>query len=160
MICIRLVELMLCAAVPSAIITFLNVRGILKSNAFVAIALLICAIMFFAYNIYAQRSYYMSVFGDKLTYCFTLIPYVVFALLTLLIYTFQYNLYVWLFSITKFLRYAIPNCDDMKSIILFHAFGIIMIVFSPVGLAKRVEEFKSMMDYDIREKLEMDEEDK
>ena len=141
----RFFEIILSVAIPSVIVVALNRAGFLKSEGLVFVALAIAAIAFFVLNVLAQRNFYMSVLGDSFCYFASLLPYVVFILLTVILFFVNYNTYVWLFSTTKFLTYLIPKFSDEMSLLVFHSVGILTMLVSHIGLKKTTDRIKDEM---------------
>ncbi len=132
---LRFVEIMLSSAALSAVIAGLNLVETLSSPTELFVGLIVGAIIFFIFNIFMQRQYYLDVDGRMTYYLASLIPYALYIALSIWTYKVNYTAYVWLFSITKFLSYFnYIYISNRNAIIIFHIIGLLITTFAYLGL--------------------------
>ena len=60
--------------------------------------------------------------------------YLLFAILSFVVYAFSNEWFTWMFAITKFVRYSNAALATHYSALLFHLLGILMILFAPAKM--------------------------
>ena len=131
----RVLELLITEIVLSLIITILNVVGILTIRYKLFFAILLCIAAFVFINVFTMRSCFYDLRDRKLHYNLNFGAYFVFFAVNMLSYVILPNeVYTCLFSVTKVLRYALPQATNVTSALAFHAVGVLTVLMAPLGM--------------------------
>lgn len=129
----------------SVLVSLLSISGWMPSGSIQRdLALIATPIIFMVWNVLVLRGCYSAMRGKKSYFIVNIWAYVIFAIINLSIFVFcSRTFYVWLFSITGFMRYSNLNISAPVSIALFHIILIASIFLAPIGMKwvkKREEE--------------------
>lgn len=129
----RLAELFLPCIIFSAVITLLNITGILVKRSQVVIVMLVCIGVFTYYNFSNLRQCYFDLRNKRIYFVFNLLAHAIFAAVNMLLYAFAPSeAYAWLFSVTKVLIFI--DIDPIYSVLAFHLIEIICIFAATIGM--------------------------
>ncbi len=143
----RFLELLLTCVIISVLITFLNVADILVTDITLGIGLLAGFLLYFIENIRMMRGCYRDLDRDMEYAVGNITAYLMFAAVSLIIYFFASNeCFVWMFAVTKFVKFIGIKVDTLASLLLFHAIGFLAIFIAPVGLHHRSDEIEFFED--------------
>lgn len=143
----RLCELFLTCAIISAVITFFYVAGILYTDTFLSIALLIGLFVFAFINIRMLRQCYFDLHSNKNYYLSNLLSYAIFALISIGVYKLCSGIiFTWLFAITKFVKYTDAGNPTIKSMLFFHLIGFLCVLLAPIGMKWIFEDIEDMIE--------------
>lgn len=130
----RTLELTISSIVLSVVLVWLNVVGYVTSSKFMGLILMAGAMIFYVYNIMRMRLCYFAVRNKKLYYASNIIAYIIFAVISMIIYfVFGMGIYTWFFGIFRFLRYVIDGVGNPFAVIVFHLFGILSVFAATIG---------------------------
>lgn len=139
----RLCELLLICAIISAIITFFFVAGILYTDTYLSIALLIGLFLFAFINLRMLRQCYFDLHNNKNYYFSNILSYVIFALVSFGVCKLCSGIiFTWLFAVTKFLKYTNAGISTITSMLFFHIIGILSVLLAPIGMKWVVEDIE------------------
>lgn len=129
----RIAELLLPSLFFSLLITFLNISGLVIKRNSVIFMLLVFMTIFTIFNFRNLRKCYFDMRNKKLFYKLNFLSNAIFAGINFAFLVFAKNeVYAWLFSITKVLRFLDMNV--VYSVLLFHFIQLICIFASTIGM--------------------------
>lgn len=138
----RFAELFGLTAAFSAIITALNVSGLIYTENYTVTVALIFAVAAIIYiNVILMRNCYFDLRDAVAHYVANFIAYALFFALTVAMYIFfgSSPIFSWLFSVTKFVHFQPLLLPTWISIAAFHIIGIASVVFAPAGMADMID---------------------
>lgn len=143
----RIKEMFIECVVLSILVSLLSVSGWMPSGSVQRdIALIAAPVFFMVWNVMMLRRYYSVMRGKKSYYIVNMWACVIFAIINISVFiSCPREFYVWLFSITGFIRYSNLNVSAWKSIALFHIIIVASIFLAPIGMGwvkKKAEEKK------------------
>lgn len=148
----RIIEMLIPTVVFSAIITALNVSGVVTLRFQVILMILLFTVIFMAYNVYRMRICYIETHDRKEYYFINFLAQIIFCAINFLFYYLTSNkVYAWAFSITKLLRQI--DIGTCYSILFFHILGVLCIFISTIGMGwvflseEELEEIDPLISY-------------
>ena len=131
----RFLELLFSCALLSAIAVGLNFMEFFTTKTNVFFITFFGAVIWFLLNTIMLRRCYFDLRNKQVYYISNFIAYALFGLCTVIVYLCCSSaVYGWTFAITKFLRYTNLNISTVISTAIFHFFGGLMVLLSPVGM--------------------------
>ena len=132
----RFAEIIFTNFIISGFITLLNKMEILVERGHIISVLLIGAVIFFIVNIRMFRNCYFDMGKfHKEYYIINTGAYLLFAIICTAVYFLGTGeVYTWLFSITKLIRYTVNEIDTHYSALFFHFIGLATVFLSPIGI--------------------------
>ncbi len=129
----RVAELLLTCIVFSFLITILNVTGLMVKRNIVVFMILAFEVAFTILNFKNLRKCYFDIRNKKLFFMLNFLSHAIFAGVNFIFLLFAKNeVYTWLFSITKGLKYI--DVELIYSVLLFHFIQLICIIVSTIGM--------------------------
>lgn len=129
----RLAELFLMCFLFSAMITLINMSGLVIKRYHVVIMILAFVALFTFFNFRNLRKCYFDLHDKKLFFGLNFLSHAIFAIVNAAMFVFASDeVYTWLFAITKCLAFAKVNI--VYSILIFHVIEIICIITAPIGM--------------------------
>ena len=129
----RVTELLVLSVFLSLIITILNVTGMVakRTNIFLMISAFVMVFTFF--NFRNLRNCYCDMRNKKLFFILNFLSNAIFAAVNFAVLMLANSeVYTWLFSITKGLRFI--YVDIIYSVLIFHFIQLLCIVVSTIGM--------------------------
>lgn len=131
----RFLEMLITCALISAVAVVLNIMGLFTTRISVFILVLLGAILWFSLNVHMLRRCFFDLCDRKAYYISNFIAYAIFGICTVIVYLcFQSAVYGWIFAITKLFKYTKFSITTAQSAAIFHLFGGLMILLSPIGM--------------------------
>lgn len=131
----RFFELLLTCVLVSAGLTCLNVQGVLATHDALCAGALVGVAVFVLVNIPMLRGCYFEFENNFLYFAVNLSAYACFFGAWFAVYRFGSNeCFTWMFALTKVVRYSNLALSTLHSGLLFHAVGLLMILFAPIGM--------------------------
>lgn len=132
----RFFELLLTCVAISAGITGLYVSEVLVTQDALGAGLIIGLIVFVLVNIPMLRGCYFEFEDNSLYFQVNLTAYACFFATCFAVYHFGSNVwFTWMFAVTKFAKYSNLTVSTFGSALLFHAVGLMMVLFAPLGMS-------------------------
>lgn len=141
----RTIGLTLFLVIPSFVVAALNMKGILETRNQVFVGMVIGAIAFFGYIIWAQRAHYRDILGKKLPYYAMLIPLGLIAVATVVMYMGARSIYVWMFCETKIFNVFRSRISVKLSIVIFYFIASLVTCFAHIGLKQEAKNIRTAM---------------
>lgn len=137
----RFIELLSICIIFSVIVTSLNIADILYTRENLTFGTFTGTMLFIIINLNMLRKCYFDLQNAAIYYLSNIAAYLIFVCVWLLIYHFSSNeFYTWMFAITKLARYTQLRLNDFHAAMLFHVFGIITVIFAPIGMNRIIKE--------------------
>lgn len=129
----RIAELLMFSIVLSVMITFLNISGLVVKRNSVVLMISAFVIVFTVFNFINLRNCYFDMCDKKLFFILNFLSHAIFAGVNFAFLAFAKNeVYTWLFSITKGLKFL--DVDVVYSVIIFHFIQLMCIIVSTIGM--------------------------
>lgn len=129
----RVAELLLPSIFLSAMITFLNITGRVVDRVNIFLMISAFVMVFTIYNFRNLRNCYCDMRDKKLFFILNFLSYAIYAGINLAVLVFtKSEVYTWLFSITKGLRFL--YVDVIYSVLVFHFIQLLCIFVSTIGM--------------------------
>lgn len=137
----RFREFLCTEVILSVLATLANIFLGITQRYHLVIFLGIMILAFMGVSIWQMRRCYYEIQDLKEHYKLNFIAYMMFVVLSLVVcLIFPGMLFTWLFSITKFLKYL--GFAQIVSLLIFHVFGIVAILVSPLGANDEIQEYE------------------
>ena len=129
----RVAELLLPSIVFSVLITILNITGLVVKRHNVVFMISVFVVAFSIFNFTNLRKCYFDLRNKKLFFVLNLLSQAIFTAVNFTVLVIaESEVYTWLFSITKGLKFL--NVDLIYSVLIFHFIQLICIIVSPIGM--------------------------
>ncbi len=142
-ICFKILRRTLRMLIPtfvfSAIVTALNVFGILNTRLLVLALLVPAAIIFFIFNLRFSKNNYFKVRDLKLYFLTEGASIAIYTFFVVIIYVLcDIRIFTWLFSLTRLVSYAYPPIPTVYGIAFFILLNIFSSLIALLGMKFRV----------------------
>lgn len=133
---IRFIEIFVSSVVISLLLTAMCVFGIIpETRQDLTLSLFFCTAIYLVINVTFLHKCYLRLNDIALYYFCNYAAYFAFAVISLAIYfIFGNTIYSWLFSITKFARFATADTGVLGSAVFFHVMMVVTIAIAPLGM--------------------------
>ena len=129
----RVAELLLPSVFSSAVITLLNITGIVAKRTSLLVMISVFVLVFTVLNLRNLRNCYYDICNKKLFFILNFSAYAIFAAINFAVLAFaKSEVYAWVFSITKGLRFL--YVDIIYSVLLFHFIQLMCIIGATIGM--------------------------
>lgn len=129
----RVAELLLSSIFFSLIITFLNITGRVVNRISIFLMISVFVLVFTINNFRNLRECYCDIRDKKSFFILNFLSHAIFAGINFVVLFFANSeVYTWLFSITKGLRFL--YVDVIYSVLLFHFIQLLCIIVSTIGM--------------------------
>ncbi len=130
----RFLEILLSCVIISAGVTTLNVTKLVTTNDALCLWLVIGIIVFVFINIELLRQRYFDWESNFLYFLINISAYILFAIVSIIIYFCSNEYFTWMFALAKFVQYSNAEIATHYSLLLFHILGLLAVIFAPVGM--------------------------
>ena len=131
----RFLELMFTGALVSAVLTVLNISGILENEVSLLAGMLAGTAVFMYADYRMLQNCYFDLTDKPLYYFTNITAYIIFAAAGFLTYALgSGNVYTWLFAVTKFARYMNIGITAVCSALIFHIMGLAVVFIATIGM--------------------------
>ena len=131
----RTIRLLVPTMIVSAIVTLLNVTGVLSTRMLVLIPLGIGALLVVYLAVRFSRNNYFKLRNLKLYYLVELVSFIIYTVALVGVYKFAGNIiFTWLFCVTKIASYIHPGIPGIYASLFFDFVIFISMMIAPVGM--------------------------
>ena len=135
----RFIEIFLSSLIISTLTTIISRVNLVDVGLFIIVSGL-ASVLFYAFTAISQRNLYSELYPNKTYYYISIISYILFIALNIVIWRISYNAFVWGFLITKTLSFLnFVTVPEIVSIIIFHVIGLLVMIFAPYGMDEQIE---------------------
>ncbi len=139
MIIQRFSELVVTTSAISAMLTILNVTGVLNTQDALSIGMFAGVAFFAVMNTLMLRHSLFELKNIYIYYISNILAHIAFIIFGYIVYTnYPIEIYTWFLAVAKFARYSNIEISNFYSAAVFYIIGFILIFTAPIGMWRRM----------------------
>ena len=139
MIIRRFSELVVTTSAISAMLTILNITGVLNTQDMLSVGMFAGVVLFAFSNTLMLRHSLFELKNIYIYYIANILAHIAFIIFGYIVYTnYPIEIYTWFLAVAKFARYSNIGVSNFYSAVIFYLIGFISIFAAPIGMWRRM----------------------
>ena len=135
MIIQRFSELVVTTSAISAMLTILNITGVLNTQDMLSVGMFAGVVLFAFSNTLMLRHSLFELKNIYIYYIANILAHIAFIIFGYIVYTnYPIEIYTWFLAVAKFARYSNIGVSNFYSAVIFYLIGFISIFAAPIGM--------------------------